>query len=152
MQLLGQGATIQDLSSYVPTENGLPEGSQVQLDLQLRYRFPGFETGAGLLASAMSTAGATAWRGYPLVQADATAPVYHLRWVKGQPFLPVLLDILGTFIVVGVVIAILVIAWHLYRAAAGAAPGVVYGIVGLLAVFVAFPLAKAAYHRLHEGA
>ena len=92
--LIGSAATIEEMTTFTPMEEGTAEGSL----MLMRLDFTDFPTGDALaeLESRLQDAGVERWSGYPyIVYADASAPRVYLAWQKGIAWLPIIIGILA---------------------------------------------------------
>jgi len=92
--LLGQAASLDDLGTFAPLEEGTAEGALVLM----RLDFAAFPTGEMLaeLEKKLQEAGVHTWPGYPfIVHADVSSPSVYLAWQKGFAWLPVIIGILA---------------------------------------------------------
>ena len=92
--LLGSGTSLEELSGYVPLEEGLAEGSLVLM----RLDFEGYPSAESLadLNTALIDEGVLPWLGYDyIVYADAAGPSVYLAWVKADPWLNFVIGLLA---------------------------------------------------------
>jgi len=92
--LIGAAATLKDLDTFAPMEEGAAEGAL----MLARLDFADFPAGEALskLNAALVEAGVSAWPGYGcIVYADATQPSVYLAWQKGIAWMPVIIGILA---------------------------------------------------------
>jgi len=93
--LLGQAASIDDLGTFTPLEEGVAEGALILMRLDFA-EYPSEEVLAQL-DQACIDAGIPAWPGYDyVVYADITNPSVYLAWQKGIAWLPIIIGILAT--------------------------------------------------------
>ena len=93
--LLGQAASIDDLGTFTPLEEGAAEGALILMRLDLA-EFPSEEVLAQLNQACID-AGIPRWPGYDyVVYADIANPSVYLAWQKGIAWLPVVIGILAT--------------------------------------------------------
>jgi len=93
--LLGQAASIEDLGTFTPLEEGAAEGALILLRLDFA-EFPSSEALAQLNQACLE-AGIPTWPGYDyIVYADLTSSSVYLAWQKGIAWLPVIIGILAT--------------------------------------------------------
>jgi len=92
--LLGQAASLDDLGTFAPLEEGTAEGALILM----RLDFAAFPTGDVLagLEKKLQEAGVHTWPGCPfIVHADTSRPSVYLAWQKGFAWLPVIVGILA---------------------------------------------------------
>jgi len=93
--LLGQAASIEDLGTFTPLEEGVAEGALILMRLDFA-EYPSEEVLAQLNQTCID-ADIPAWPGYDYhVYADITTPSVYLAWQKGIAWLPVIIGILAT--------------------------------------------------------
>ena len=90
---LGSAASIKELGSFAPLEEGAAEGALMLMQLDFTEVVPG-ET-LEKLNKALADAGVPPWLGYGcIVYADTTKPTVYLAWQKGIAWMPVIIGIL----------------------------------------------------------
>ena len=93
--LLGQAASIEDLGTFTPLEEGVAEGALILMRLDFA-EYPSDEALAQLNQQCLE-AGIPAWPGYDyIVYANITNPSVYLAWQKGIAWLPIIIGILAT--------------------------------------------------------
>ena len=93
--LLGQAASIEDLGTFTPLEEGAAEGALILMRLDFA-EFPSSEALAQLNQACLE-AGIPTWPGYDyIVYADFTSSSVYLAWQKGIAWLPIIIGILAT--------------------------------------------------------
>jgi hypothetical protein len=93
--LLGQAASIDDLGTFTPLEEGAAEGALILMRLDFA-EYPSEEVLAQLNQACID-AGIPAWPGYDYhVYADTASPSVYLAWQKGIAWMPVIIGILAT--------------------------------------------------------
>ncbi|MCL0088758.1 hypothetical protein M1O54_00085 [Dehalococcoidia bacterium] len=92
--LLGSFASIDDLNSFIPLEESMPEPSLMLMELDFTEP-PSSETLAGL-NQALLEAGVDPWPGYgQIVFADPASEQVTLAWTKGTAWMPIIIGILA---------------------------------------------------------
>jgi hypothetical protein len=111
-ELVGSGVAG-TLEEKLPLlEGALKEGDLCELRLTFRSRFPGSSQAAWLVDWTLSQAGVTPWPGETdLVFLDPVQPAWYVRWVKGFPWLAII--VAGLLAVVAVMAYLTV--WQLLR-------------------------------------
>ena len=93
--LLGQAASIDDLGTFTPLEEGAAEGALILM--RLDFTEPPSDEALAQLNQQCLEAGVPTWPGYDyIVYADAISPSVYLAWQKGIAWLPVIIGILAT--------------------------------------------------------
>jgi len=93
--LIGSAPSVEDLSAFVPMEEGAAEGSLMLM--QLDFAEPVSPETLGEVNQACLDAGVMPWPGYEyIVYADATGPTVYLAWQKAIAWLPIIIGILAT--------------------------------------------------------
>ena len=93
--LLGQAASIEDLSMVAPLEEETAEGSLMLMRLDFAES-PSSEV-LSQLESSLRDAGVPPWSGYTsIVYANAAQPSIYLAWQKGIAWMPIIIGILVT--------------------------------------------------------
>lgn len=93
-RLLGYITSLDDLSLFVPLEQGVPEESL----MLMRLDFAAFPSSDSLaeLDQALINAGIPTWPGNTnIVFADATVPTIYLAWVKGIAWMAIIIGIIA---------------------------------------------------------
>jgi len=91
--LIGSAATIEDLGTVAPLEEGAAEGTLMLMRLNFA-EYPSAEVLAKL-ESDLRAAGVPPWPGYPyIVYADTSQPSVYLAWQKGIAWMPIIIGIL----------------------------------------------------------
>ena len=92
--LIGSAASIKDLGTFAPLEEGTAEGAL----MLMRLDFADFPPGESLdsLNKALGDAGVPTWPGYPfIVYADTATPSVYLAWQKGIAWLPIIIGMVA---------------------------------------------------------
>jgi len=93
--LIGSAASINDLNTFAPMEEGMAEGSL----MLMRLDFASFPTSDALaeLEKKLQNAGVRTWPGNSfVVYGDTNTPSVYLAWQKGIAWLPIIIGILVT--------------------------------------------------------
>ena len=111
--LLGQAASIEDLSMVSPLEEETAEGSLMLMRLDFAEA-PSAEALSQLEAS-LRDAGVPPWPGSTsIVYAEANQPYIYLAWQKGIAWMPIIIGILVTLVlptVLGAIVWVLLPDW-----------------------------------------
>jgi len=92
--LIGSAASIEDLDTFTPLEEGAAEGAL----MLMRLDFADFPAGESLdkLNKALHDAGVPSWPGYSfIVYADTATPSVYLAWQKGIAWIPIIIGIVA---------------------------------------------------------
>ena len=93
--LIGYAPSVEDLSTFVPMEEGAAEGSLMLMELDFA-ELPSAET-LGEVNQACLDAGVPPWPGYEhVVYAETGSPTVYLAWQKAIAWLPIIIGILAT--------------------------------------------------------
>ncbi len=93
--LLGQAASIDDLGTFTPLEEGAAEGALILM--RLDFTEPPSDEALAQLNQQCLEAGIPTWPGYDyIVYADTTSSSVYLAWQKGIAWLPIIIGILAT--------------------------------------------------------
>lgn len=115
-ELVYEGTSAEELKAKLPEleEKQIPEGGLVELVLNFRYRFPGFENVAILVNDNLRKhIGVTPWpNSYQIVYVDPDHPTWYIRWRKGLAWAPLIVSTLWAIAIIVVTIA----GWRLLRA------------------------------------
>lgn len=91
---IGSAASIEDLDTFTPLEEGLAEGALMLMRLDFAD-FPASEALAKL-EKALRDAGVPTWPGYGyIVYADTNQPSVYLAWQKGLAWIPLIIGMLA---------------------------------------------------------
>jgi len=94
---IGSAPSVEELSTFVPMEEGAAEGSLMLMELNFA-ELPSPET-LGELNQACLEAGALPWPGYEyVVYAETGSPTVYLAWQKAIAWLPIIIGILATML------------------------------------------------------
>ena len=134
MRLVAEG-WADELGQAEADELGLAEGSRVEFQAYFSYRFPFFEEAAAAFQATLMERGVPPWGSdVPLVEPNPVQPVWHIRYVKGLPWLGVV--IIAALLALAV--ATLLYFWRLLVQVAKAAARILVGAaLGGLALMVA---------------
>jgi len=93
--LIGSAATIDELSTFAPMEEGAAEGSLMLMELDFA-ELPSPET-LGEVNQACLNAGVLPWPSYEyVVYAETGSPTVYVAWQKAIAWLPIIIGILAT--------------------------------------------------------
>jgi len=93
--LIGSVASIEDLGSFAPMEEGSAEGTLMLMRLDFAEFLP--EETLVRVEQACFEAGVERWPGYgQVVYADVIRPSVYLAWQKGIAWMPIIIGILVT--------------------------------------------------------
>ncbi len=91
---IGSAASIKDLSTFSPMEEGTAEGSLMLMRLDFA-EFPSSEALASL-EKALREKGVSPWPGYSfIVYTDTTQPSVYLAWQKGIAWIPIIIGMVA---------------------------------------------------------
>jgi hypothetical protein len=91
---IGSGATIKDLSTFSPMEEGTAEGSLMLMRLDFA-EFPSSEA-LSSLEKALREKGVPPWPGYTfIVYADTTQSSVYLAWQKGIAWMAIIIGMVA---------------------------------------------------------
>ena len=137
--LLGQAATIEDLGTFTPLEEGAAEGALILMRLDFA-EFPSSEALAQLNQACLE-AGIPTWPGYDyIVYADLTSSSVYLAWQKGIAWLPIIIGILATVALPPLLMSL--IWWILPEEAKSLISGLINMGIMLLVMFVMMQFMK----------
>lgn len=143
-ELIYESTSTEELRTKLPEleERHVPEGGLVELVLNFRYRFPGFENVAVLVNDNLRKhIGVTPWpNSYQIVYVDPDRPTWYIRWRKGLVWAPLIVSALWAIAIIVVTIG----GWRLLRATATLVEEyewlVPVAVVGTLAVLLIYGL------------
>jgi len=130
IETIASGSSLTDLQAQgqalYNVEANQPEGTKMGLTINLQWRFPGFENRVTDFNNLLLSAGVTPWpeNGQSVALADPTNPVVYIKWVKMDPFILVVLSVLGDWlaslaailITIGIVsVALFVVGWVFFH-------------------------------------
>jgi len=137
--LLGQAATIEDLGTFTPLEEGAAEGALILMKLDFA-EFPSEEVLAQLNQACLE-AGIPTWPGYDyIVYADLTSSSVYLAWQKGIAWLPIIIGILVTVALPPLLMSL--VWWILPEEVKSLISGLINMGMMLLVMFVMMQLVK----------